>query len=141
MTRSIRLAALSLGAGSLIAFFSQGAAVAQFRPPQTVTQGDAAAAAKSPIGLAIAEVNGQMTVTGVAPSGPFAGALNVGDQITGVDGQAVTNVSDLLSRLVAAGSTGQATRASLEITRNGRPQAITVSNTSLGRITQAISQA
>jgi hypothetical protein len=127
MTRSAELALLSLSAGSLIAFLSS-AVVAQFRPPQTTTSG-AAAAANSPIGLAIADVNGQMTVTGVAPNGPFAGGLHVGDQITGVnDDQAVANVSDVLSRFVATGNTGHVTTASLDVTRNGRPQAINVSN-------------
>src|SRR5438270_8654751 len=145
MTRTIHKTIFFVIGAALAVCLPLGAAHAQttagssaHSPPQAVITGNTPDAVASPLGLAVADSSGRLIVTGVSTTGPFAGlGLHVGDQITGVNGRAVSTLSDLFNRLFAAGSTGQAAMASLDILRNGRPQVLNVPNASLSRIVQA----
>src|SRR5438874_5855551 len=127
MTRTIQFATLLLSAGALLVFpdsaaFGQTVGSSVRSPPQSFLTGNTAAAANSPIGFSVADVNGQLIVTGAAANGSFGGlGLQVGDLITGVNGQPVATFSDLLNRLLAignTGTTGQLPTASIDISRN-----------------------
>jgi PDZ domain len=139
MTRSVKLGLL-LSAAALLAVFPRGTVLGQTAGtsahslPESFRTGNTVSGAQSPIGLSVTDSNGQLIVTGATTNGPFGGlGLRVGDQITGVNGQPVATLGDLLSRLMAAGNTdGQVAVASLDISRNGRPQTINVPNASLG---------
>jgi len=86
------------------------------------SQGNAISAALGHLGLPIVT---SVLVSGVADDGPSVGLFEVGDQITGVQGEGVTTTEELVKK-VRANSPG--TEIEFDVIRQGAPRKIKVTS-------------
>jgi PDZ domain-containing secreted protein len=93
------------------------------------------------LGLSLQTTPNGMLVTGIADNSPLQGlGLQVGDQITGLNNQAIGNPTDLLNRLALAAQNQTRDGTNLDLIRNGDRVTVPVPTATLQAVAQARAQ-